>query len=89
MTSQMERDIAIRVAEKLFLWVKDSVALCEMAEIPARNALSILVCELSKSLVSGARTIGMDKEELFFLLREMWNDVEGRRAGHVSRENED
>jgi hypothetical protein len=89
MTSRMEKDIANRVSEKLFLWVKDSVTLCEMAEIPARNALAILVCELGKSLVSGARTIGMDKEELFFLLREMWNDVEDRRAGHVSRENED
>lgn len=86
--SQLEKDLTNRIHERLMLWVKDSIQLCEIVEMPEHEGVALIVHELAKCLVAGSRTLGITKFELLATVNEMWKDVD-RRKGHVHRENED
>jgi len=68
--SQLMDDLDDRIALKLDIWVKDSLDLYKMVDIPTRFAVSSIMSTLMVKLVRGAILLRIDPNELEEALRE-------------------
>lgn len=65
----MEKDIERRIHEKLRLWFKDSLALCEMADIDKPRALTVTTSALMMALIYILDHSNSDPEEAGNLMK--------------------
>lgn len=73
--SQIEYDIEKRILDKLSVWLTDSFALCEMANIRTSTATAIVMRALLWCLISGLMQKGSNKRDFLEVCGTNWDLV--------------
>ena len=74
-SKQIEYDIEKRILDKLSLWLNDSIALCEMADIRKSTAVAIVMRGLLWCLISGLIQKGSSKADFLEIAATNWDIV--------------
>jgi hypothetical protein len=82
--SELRRDLARRIREKHRLWLKDSVALYQMADLPMEEATYDVLYTLIVTLISGLKANGVTQEQALAMLDEWIARLE-KDTGTASR----
>lgn len=85
MRSQIEHDIEKRVIDKLALWLKDSCALCEMAQLSNSRTTVIIVRSLLFAMLSGLIQKGASKADVMEIISTNWDMIDNlRKQGRLN-----
>jgi len=68
--SQLRKDLARRIQEKNRIWLKDSLALYDMAGLPLEEATHDILYTLLVTLISGLKASDVTQEQALKLLDE-------------------
>ena len=71
----MQGDIENRILDKLSVWLKDSFALCEMAELSKSVATTIVMRSLLYALITGLIQKGASKADFLEIVGTNWDLV--------------
>lgn len=74
----LQKDLDKRISQKLKLWIKDSLALYEMAELEEVEARRTVICELSCALAYTAAK-WIDRRDHHSMLVTLSNSVKEAR----------
>ena len=77
-------DIENRILDKLSLWLKDSFALCEMADMGSNLATAIVMRALLYALITGLIQKGSNKADFLEIVNTNWDIV--AKLKHERRE---
>jgi hypothetical protein len=71
--NQVHIDIEKRIIDKLALWLTDSFALCEMAEMRKSTATAIIMRALMYCLLTGFAKKASDKADVMEVISTNWD----------------